>query len=523
MKKNFPVTGIEHDYPTSFSIVSTTDRKGVITHTNDEFVQTSGFTADELLGKSHNIVRHPDMPPAAFQDLWDTLKRNEPWLGVVKNRCKNGDHYWVEAFVAPMYEGNQITGYQSVRFKPEREHIHRAEKLYQRINAGKLSAGFFNGVSFRSKLFFGAALPIVSVMGFLNATLPSTYATTLLAGLLLTLAAVFGLITWLTRDLRFAAAEAERTFSNPIARYIFSGRHDEVGSVILAARLQKSRIRTLLGRAKDVSDDLLVSAQRTATAVEETNSALEMQRAEVEQIATAITEMAASVEEVARSTVATAAAADDANKRSTRIGEVADETVHSISSLEAYVHNACETLARLEESSKNISNVITVIREIADQTNLLALNAAIEAARAGETGRGFAVVADEVRRLSLRTAEATEEIQSMIRSLQQSTQQTVSVMHEAEAGANDSVGRVKTAMNSLSEIVEAITTIDDMAAQIATASEQQSAVAREISESIQKINSTADRTANSAGQAAHMSDTLLKVAGKLQSVVKQCA
>ncbi|MDX9994346.1 MAG: PAS domain-containing methyl-accepting chemotaxis protein [Rhodocyclaceae bacterium] len=129
MRNNQPVTGTERNYPGDIAIISHTDEKGRITFINDDFVQISGFAADELVGQSHNIVRHPDMPVEAFRDLWDTIKSGRPWAGIVKNRCKNGDHYWVRASVTPKIGG----GYMSVRVKPTREEIAAAETLYARM------------------------------------------------------------------------------------------------------------------------------------------------------------------------------------------------------------------------------------------------------------------------------------------------------------------------------------------------------------------------------------------------------
>ena len=135
MKINEPVTNNEVKLLDNSIIISTTDLKGRITHANDEFVKISGFTLDELIGKSHNIVRHPDMPPAAFADLWNDMKADKPWLGIVKNRCKNGDYYWVKAFSSPIVQNNQKIGYQSVRIKPTAEEITRAENFYAAINS----------------------------------------------------------------------------------------------------------------------------------------------------------------------------------------------------------------------------------------------------------------------------------------------------------------------------------------------------------------------------------------------------
>jgi aerotaxis receptor len=130
MKKNLPVTGQEKTVQEGIRLVSRTDTKGIITFANDNFVAQSGFSRDELLGSSHNIVRHPDVPPIVFEDMWDTLKKGLPWRGVVKNRCKDGDHYWVDAHVVPVRKNGETIGYMSVRTAASREDIAKAEALY---------------------------------------------------------------------------------------------------------------------------------------------------------------------------------------------------------------------------------------------------------------------------------------------------------------------------------------------------------------------------------------------------------
>ncbi len=140
MKINLPVTQTEKPF-TRGTIVTKTDLKGVITYANDAFVQLSGFEREELLGSNQNIVRHPDMPPAAFADMWRTLKNGHTWKGIVKNRCKNGDHYWVSAFIVPVKQQGQIIGYMSVRSPASRQDIAQAEALYQKIGKdGQLPA-----------------------------------------------------------------------------------------------------------------------------------------------------------------------------------------------------------------------------------------------------------------------------------------------------------------------------------------------------------------------------------------------
>jgi len=136
MRSNLPITNQGYTLKDWETIVSKTDLKGRITYVNDDFVRISGFSLDELIGKPHNIVRHPDMPPAAFEDMWRTLKSGKAWTGMVKNRCRNGDYYWVEANAAPLIEKNQVVGYTSIRGKPSSEQISAADEAYRAIMAG---------------------------------------------------------------------------------------------------------------------------------------------------------------------------------------------------------------------------------------------------------------------------------------------------------------------------------------------------------------------------------------------------
>ncbi|MGR9014990.1 MAG: PAS domain-containing protein, partial [Gammaproteobacteria bacterium] len=137
MKVNMPVTNQEIHMRKGGLLISRTDLKGIITYVNDEFAALSGFSRDELIGAEHNIVRHPDMPAAAFEDMWLNLKAMRPWNGIVKNRTKSGDYYWVDANAMPIFKNGKVHEYLSVRRVPSREKIEQAEQLYQQLNAGK--------------------------------------------------------------------------------------------------------------------------------------------------------------------------------------------------------------------------------------------------------------------------------------------------------------------------------------------------------------------------------------------------
>ena len=172
MKINTPVTQKEILLGENVTIVTKTDKKGVITFVNPDFVQISGFSEEELVGQSHNIVRHPDMPPQAFEDLWDTVKAGHGWQGIVKNRCKNGDHYWVHAHVTPIKEGNEIVGYTSVRRRPERLEIEMAEKTYAALRAGKTvklpshKPSVLSRLPLRMRLALMLLLPVLGLLYF---------------------------------------------------------------------------------------------------------------------------------------------------------------------------------------------------------------------------------------------------------------------------------------------------------------------------------------------------------------------
>ncbi|MDH5392535.1 MAG: methyl-accepting chemotaxis protein [Gammaproteobacteria bacterium] len=167
MRINEPVTHNEKVMREDQFLVTKTDLKGIITFVNRDFMEISGFTRDELVGKNHNVVRHPDMPPAAFEDLWSTVKNENPWVGLVKNRCKNGDYYWVDANVTPILEGGRIAGYMSVRNKPSRDKVAAAERLYADLNAGKtLKPSLMSRINIFNKMKIWQKLLFVGVLFF---------------------------------------------------------------------------------------------------------------------------------------------------------------------------------------------------------------------------------------------------------------------------------------------------------------------------------------------------------------------
>jgi aerotaxis receptor len=518
MKKNLPVTNVERDYADTANILSTTNLKGIITYFNDDFLEISGFESEELQNKNHNVVRHPDMPPAAFEDLWSTVKGGNSWMGIVKNRCKNGDHYWVDAYVTPIRKEGRIVEYQSVRQKPERDYVARAEKVYKPLLDGKVPHSLRpSKVKFSYKLMLGtfAALLISVVAGMALFDLDRD---TALGFLLLSTVISTATLALLTRPLNHAIARARNITDNPIARYIYTGRNDDIGALLLAFKMLSSETSGIAGRISDDSKRLSESAGGLTAAIGDTDGNVQQQYSETDQVATAINEMSATIQEVASNAQQTADAAEEAMREARSGNQIVSETSTSISALADEIEGAARVIANVEQNSQDISTILDVIKGVSEQINLLALNAAIEAARAGEHGRGFAVVADEVRTLAARTNDSTGQIQDMIESLQSRTQEAVSAMEESRNHAMNNVNQASSAANIIDDIARAVERIKEMSTTIATAVEEQSAVSEEINRSVTSIRETSESTMKSSKVSSDASDNVNQLANGLKDL-----
>lgn len=287
---------------------------------------------------------------------------------------------------------------------------------------------------------------------------------------------------------------------------------ESLATLVNAFRNQVSELKT---NATSLSN----SAGELSIITTETNQAIQQQQQETEQVATAINEMAATVHEVATHAEEAASAAQSADKATTEGQKVVNDTIAQIDFMAQDIENATAVIQRLKEESENIGSVMDVIQGIAEQTNLLALNAAIEAARAGEQGRGFAVVADEVRVLASRTQQSTQEIQAMIDKIQAGSTDAMKAMEESKNRTQATVSQAATAGESLKLIAEAVANISEMNIQIASAAEEQSAVAENINQNIVSINEVANVTSRGATQTATSSESLASLADSLQALV----
>jgi aerotaxis receptor len=499
MRINEPITTTEYHVDPARPIVTTTDLKGIITYANQSFIEISGFTREELIGQPHNLVRHPHMPPAAYADMWRTIKAGRPWRGLVKNRAKDGGFYWVDAYVTPLYESGELKGYVSVRNAPSRSAIAAAEQLYAQVRAGQ--AKFPNtpepGPSWSQAVLLGAlgvawAIPTGGMLALPHAGW---------AGAMVGLAAVFGWV-WTRRvtgpitELRQALRAIQQGVLNRPTdmRWRFA-----LGGAVSDVESTRIHLRATLCDLMLVTDTV---NQGSSTLREEINSlhaTAEIQRERVMQIAAAVEEMSAAINEA---TAHTQEALHLSESALGAVGSTEQRLRSSVATSDAViqaVHSNHDQVSQLKTVVDRISQTAQVINEIASQTRLLSLNAAIEAARAGESGRGFAVVADEVRGLSDRTASSTGMIDEALGSIRKfaedsehQIQQTVTQVERGSEEVRQSAGFFEQVRDSSRRVVESARAITEMLT-------QQSAASTEVANSMEGISLAVDRSHEALG------------------------
>lgn len=512
MRKNLPVTNNEKRFPDEKKLISTTDLKGIITHCNDIFVEVSGFSREELVGKPHNLVRHPDMPPEAFQVMWEHLKAGKPWMGMVKNRCKNGDFYWVNAYVTPITENGKTVGYESVRVCPSRSDVERAERVYTAINRGKPPSA---RPAFRPEW---AALACAFIAaGWLFSADFELGALVLLA--FTTLVAQALSFNRGRRQLQQVLALMPASFGHPVAAATYTDDKGDLARLKVAILSEQAHLNTVLTRIEDAAQMVARQAGNSLDVSELSCDAMRQQQSETDQVAAAMHEMTATIAEVSSHVQQTASKAEASNGTALQGRELAATTSASIDQLGRTVNAIAESVTGLAAQTSQIAQAAEMIEQIADQTNLLALNAAIEAARAGEHGRGFAVVADEVRQLALRTQHSTKEIHEIVRDLTSRTDASVAIANEGQREAEAGLEQVNEAGELLHSISEMMSTIANMSIQMAAAIEEQAQVSEEINGQIVNISDLSSQSLSQAEESATTTRKLQSVAAEMQELV----
>lgn len=544
MRKNLPVTNVETQLPENEYIYSRTDLKGVIVEANDAFCKVSAYTRDEMVGQPHNMVRHPDMPEAAFADMWRDLKSGRPWRAIVKNRRKDGGFYWVLANVSPVREGNAVVGYQSVRSRPSREGILAAEDAYKRINQGDAGLEIVHGRVVQKRpgwvralqslqaqmMFIGLLVLLLGVVDLgSNVFGPEFFpgAQGIHHGLMLlaVLYALFYLLYFLPRVNRDL-----ESISNGIEALLVSGN--------LKSRLHTKRL-DLIGLISNHLDSFVAQVQATVQGMADTarqvdavtrdvdsgmlvvHKSAQKQSEATSSAAAAVEEVTVSIGEVAEHARSTKDVAQNAGEVSREGALRSGEACETINSLSDTVKRSAAQVETLGQRSAEISQIAGVIKEIADQTNLLALNAAIEAARAGEQGRGFAVVADEVRKLAERTTRATQEISSMIELIQKDTRDAVDGMRAGAVQVEEGVSLVHAAQSALQRIKEEMDDTIQRVNEISHASNEQQEAMTQLAQNVEQVASMTEQNVSVVNQTEGTVHLLTAMVDRMNKSVNQ--
>jgi len=531
MKINTPVTNNEIFMTPGKPIVSKTDLKGIITYANQTFIDISGYTREELIGKNHNILRHPDMPVQAFAWLWETIQQNIPWRGIVKNRAKNGDFYWVEAYVTPIKEKGRTVGYMSVRNVPDRAEVQACDGLYKALREGKASLpkrGFrLDDVSFYTKLNFIFIVMAVMLGGsnlyyFLKAetTMDKIVASVVGCGTLLTVVARFWLGGTVNRFLAKARHALGQIAEGNFNFTVSVDSRDEFGHILNELESMRINLRAIMADVMLAAKNVEASSQNVEGEMRGLLQRSNTQSDRVDSVSTAVEQMHQSVEAASEHT---RISEEMAKTTSSIVQSGSDKMSQSIASVErivTVVNESRSTLLNLHESIQRIEQLTQTIKDVAEQTNLLALNAAIEAARAGEQGRGFAVVADEVRKLAERTARSTVDISSTVSGIQQATETAVSSMDNAVDEVGRSTGLIRESSSSLVEILSASDKGVEMAHEIAVMLQQQAAAAANVSHNMVEIYDLLCSNTSSVRGTEQATGELANTATELNLLVK---
>ncbi|MDO6617676.1 PAS domain-containing methyl-accepting chemotaxis protein [Shewanella sp. 6_MG-2023] len=519
MRINQPIINSERALTNNCILLSTTDLKGNIKYANQEFINISEFSADELHGQPHNIVRHPDMPPQAFESMWQCINSGKPWVGIVKNRTKSGKYYWVNAYISPVYENGEIHEFQSIRRKATKAQIATAEKVYQQLNDGIAPKELASPIMcFVGKLSLWAMF--ILLISTIATSMISTPALSIAAATICTIVAALG-INYLCQPLKALMVKATTIIDDPIACGILTGSQTDISKIDLALNYLITETGGVVGRMADSATSISEQSEQLNQTIIDTRERAQSQCQQTTQVATAMEEMTTSFTEVSDNTNNTAQEITRSHNASTLGHERMVNVVAAISKLRQEVTHFSTIVESIEHDSHAISTVLSEIKGIAEQTNLLALNAAIEAARAGESGRGFAVVADEVRQLSMRTTESTTQIGSIVSNFQQSTQSAAKAMDAGQAQADLSVKLAEDADSAFDQLRASLDNIQAMAEMNATAMSQQASVAEDISQSIVVINELSNTSLAQTDQAKIKCEQMTRLSNKTANLSKQ--
>jgi len=535
VRLNLPITNQEHPFPSGATLVSVTDKKGRILYCNEGFIKVSGFEPEELLGQPHNLIRHPDVPEEAFRDLWDTIRQGKMWSATLKNRRKDGSHYWVTANVTPLLDNGIPVSYMSVRTEASREQIDIADALFARMRQerenGRVVTTFREGQiitrSWWGRLGKSALRPDLSasllllmcMQGLttgLAMWLAGTGSIPFWAGILAS-TIVLGITALMMQSRTVSPVKALIDATNQIAacdltQTVMSTRNDLYGQLHRALGQVSVNLKSVVRDARDQNTQTVTMVSRMSAGTAELARRTENQAENLAQTATALEQITS----VARTT--TEAATGASNTSATAV-TTTDKGAKSLDELRL-------TMESIHQASDRIGDITRTIDAIAFQTNILSLNATIEAARAGTAGKGFAVVASEVRALAQRTARAAAEITALIDDTRlrikdghEKTESTLAIMQETVCKIRDVHHEMKTIEKSMSEQLTGISQISAAVHEIDQSTQENARFSSAMAATVHEIQAVAQRAIETVG--VFRIDTRARQSGNTQELQRK--
>ncbi|AJR12647.1 methyl-accepting chemotaxis protein [Leptospira interrogans] len=560
MRKNLPITSQEITIPINSVLISRTDMKGRISYVSQDFANISGFSEEEMLGEPHNLIRHPDVPSEIFREMWETIQDGNPWSGIIKNRAKSGDYYWVDATVTPVMNEGVISGYMSVRKKATEDQIRRAEILFSQLKntksfLWKLKEGIqilFKKLGLSGKIIVYALLVFVPLL-FANfewirngmIVLPMLGVSCGSIGILFLINTILNY----RKEIReIISIQKEIVSGNFLMEIPEKKGNSEIFEIRSSLRVFVISIWGLLVQIKENFEKNQELYQYLSQSSEQFQSKTQNQAASVEQTASASHELSSTLDEIVKSIHLQSTGLTAINDGIGKVNESIQNVSKSMDNLSSQTSSVKEKASQSEktfekailamneikEYSNGISNIIGIITSISEKTNLLSLNASIESARAGEAGKGFSVVAEEISKLASQTRESIKDIVNLIDNTTKAVnlgaekfQESLSIVKQLTdyiGEVNSSATIVRASLfaqaEKLGEIRKNTDQVNQLGETVSESSGFQKTASDEISLSMQNIAESSELIARTSGEIKQLVDESIRKAAKLYEILK---
>ena len=445
MRKNLPVIDEEKHFASTEALLTRTNLNGDIEFCNEAFSLVSGYAAENLRNTPHNIIRHPDVPSQLFEEQWITLKDGKIWMGVLKNRCKDGKFFWTDTYIEPIIEDNQISGFEAVSTPASDQQKLRAEIIYNRLNSQQKhpTPKHYKIPPFISGLVSYALVACISVA--VSSTLSVEWALPIVATTTILIGSFF--TVYLSRESTYIKNIANKLYAGKITQYMYTGKVSHTSNIHTALKIMARQTSVMKYRFRHAISDISNQTNALYKSSDLAEKSTISQTDKITPLVVNAKELAVTSQQLVNLTQSESESSGDLSELVLESNTYSETSLSQVQSLDTNSIKANEMSDKLIEDCDQIARILSEIRGIAEQTNLLALNASIEAARAGDAGRGFAVVADEVRTLATKTQLSTEAIETIIETLNLDTQKTKDVLRDTRSEVSETVNT----LNNLSE------------------------------------------------------------------------